>query len=201
MEETGLFHKFISAIPDDVTFPGAVQTQRDWNDSHAIKGGSEGQVLTVTEGNDSRLTFSNITDVATGRLVGSSYTSSQFTGNAPSSSINSTTITIPPVSTNLVVAIGFWTIVLYDSINTLGVGSGVIHFSSNHNLPNVNPPNTVASANYVVSNLGLTNTLVTAISVLPGLLTYDFQLLGTPVNPVTSITVSTAMLLFETHTP
>ncbi len=68
-EEFGMFHDFISAIPDDPTFVGTVQPQSHWNQYHVMKGGNPGDLavrdVTVPQG----FSWQAVNSVVSGRLL------------------------------------------------------------------------------------------------------------------------------------
>jgi hypothetical protein len=95
-EIQGIFHKFISAVPDDPTIPQAVRPQVNWNDIHIFQGGDQGQVLSINEASSSRLSALPILTAIGGRLINVQVTQQNYIGSVPSGSLALQTYVPPP---------------------------------------------------------------------------------------------------------
>jgi hypothetical protein len=101
-EETGIFHDFVVTIPDDPTIPGAVRPTQ-WNKSHVLQGGSNGQLLIKDDTQPTGFSWSDVAGAVGGRLTGVQAVSELYSGNSPSNVLGTNTVVLSKPSTLIVV--------------------------------------------------------------------------------------------------
>jgi hypothetical protein len=93
-----ILHRFVSSVPDDPTIPEAVRPQKDWNDTHVISGGNDGEVFVVDSSATDGFSFKPVSDIITGRLEHIVQNTGSFVGNGGTGVLGPAVLTLTKTS-------------------------------------------------------------------------------------------------------
>jgi hypothetical protein len=174
-----ILHRFISSVPDDPTIPEAVRPQKDWNDTHIISGGNDGEVFVVDSTATDGFSFKSISDIITGRLEHIVQNSASFVGNGGTGGIGPTVLTLTKTSNVFCFSQGS----ISDSTGSIVNCTFTVY------------SNAVVVNQYFILNTGAPVLFLNYMALNPGVYTFTGGF-NANVNPITACLVKTTVLAF-----